>query len=437
MNASFAYFRPGLLAALLVSVLAACATLPPPTSELAAAQQAVARAGQADADQYASAAIARARDELSRAQAAMAAGRDADARGLANLAAADADLAHARSRAASLVADVRQREAEIAGLRQRLQLPADEAPGEALVAELADAAGGEDTAAVPADPAALAGRLQAMDADPRFAGAAAYERLRAQQALDAATAARGKARDAALAVAARRVATAGLAARGELVAGQLGMLDRTRTELLLEASRQDAERARQEAERLRLQAQIQAEEAARLRASVDAEASARQQAEEVLGDVASAQAAKLAAAREKEAALARQEAELLAGGKLPPSRSAAGGEVFTLAGDAFASGSARLSGGASASLRALAAYLGQSKAAIRVDAYTDSQGEEDANLALSRRRAEAVRQALVAGGVAAGRIQAEGRGEADPVADNTTAIGRARNRRVEIAVSQK
>ena len=437
MNASFAQFRPTLLAVLLASALAGCATLPPPTSELAAARQAVERAGQADADQYASAAIARARDGLSRAQAALAAGRNDDARALANLAAADADLAFARSRAATLAAGVRQRQDEIAALQQRLQLPAEAGADDGLAAELADAARAEDASAVPADPAALAGRLQALDADPRLAGLAAYERLRAQQALDLALATRGKARDAATTVAARRVTAAGLAARSELAARRLDMLERTRSELLVEASRQEAERARQETERLRLQAQIQAEEAERLRAAAEAESSARQQAEVVLGTVASDQAAKLAAARDKEAALARKEAELVAGAKLPPVRSDARGELFTLAGDAFASGSANLSAAAADNLRALAAYLAQSQAKVRIEAFTDSQGEAAANLALSRKRADAVRDALVKGGVAAARIQASGRGEANPVADNATAAGRAKNRRVEISAAAK
>src|SRR6476646_733848 len=93
MHPSFAHFRFPLLAGVLASTLAACASLPPPTAELAAAQQAVANAGDADADQYAADAIGRARDELAQAQAAMARGRDDDARGLAAAATADADYA--------------------------------------------------------------------------------------------------------------------------------------------------------------------------------------------------------------------------------------------------------------------------------------------------------------------------------------------------------
>ena len=87
MNPSFAYFPNRLLATLSLSALllalGACATLPPPTGELAAAEQAVMRAGDADADQYAPEIVETARAELSRAQAAMVGGDYGQARNLA------------------------------------------------------------------------------------------------------------------------------------------------------------------------------------------------------------------------------------------------------------------------------------------------------------------------------------------------------------------
>ncbi|MCB9943248.1 MAG: OmpA family protein [Geminicoccaceae bacterium] len=66
--------------------------------------------------------------------------------------------------------------------------------------------------------------------------------------------------------------------------------------------------------------------------------------------------------------------------------------------------------------------------------YTDSTGTEEYNLQLSQQRAYAVRDALEQDGVSAWRLQAEGRGEAEPRADNSTARGRELNRRVEILV---
>lgn len=157
----------------------------------------------------------------------------------------------------------------------------------------------------------LGRRLQALEADPATSGFAQLERLQARQAIDAYANARARDRDALRQVAGWRVDTAETAARTEALRREIDRLDRTRADLLVEASRQEAARARAEAERLRIQAQIQAEEAARLRAAADSEFTARQQAETVLEGVASDQAAKLRAARARDAELARREAELM------------------------------------------------------------------------------------------------------------------------------
>lgn len=291
-------------------------------------------------------------------------------------------------------------------------------------------------AAQDADVAALAQRIGALEAAPQGLSTAAYERLQARQAIDALASARNRERDAARYVAERRVLIAETAARTEAMQREIDRLDRERSDLLVEASRQDAARARAEAERLRIQAQVQAEEAERLRQQAAAEAQAKQQVEAVLDGVADTQTAKLAAARDRQAALAREEAELVAGAKLPASRRDARGEVFTLAGDAFASGQASLTAAAAGSVRALGAYLqAMPGSQVRIAGHTDSQGAADANLKLSQRRADAVRDALVASGAPRGSIQAVGRGAAEPVADNASAQGRARNRRVEVVVS--
>ena len=66
--------------------------------------------------------------------------------------------------------------------------------------------------------------------------------------------------------------------------------------------------------------------------------------------------------------------------------------------------------------------------------HTDSVGNDPYNQKLSMRRAEAVKAYLVSKGVEKNRVYTEGKGESQPVADNKTAEGRAKNRRVEIEV---
>jgi outer membrane protein OmpA-like peptidoglycan-associated protein len=69
---------------------------------------------------------------------------------------------------------------------------------------------------------------------------------------------------------------------------------------------------------------------------------------------------------------------------------------------------------------------------LRVEGYTDNVGQAAANQALSERRAQAVVAWLTARGVPATRLAAKGLGAANPVADNSTDEGRAKNRRVEL-----
>jgi peptidoglycan-binding protein ArfA len=72
--------------------------------------------------------------------------------------------------------------------------------------------------------------------------------------------------------------------------------------------------------------------------------------------------------------------------------------------------------------------------AVTVIGYTDNQGSDAVNLKLSDTRAKAVAAALVSNGVLAAKMTARGAGAANPIADNSTEEGRAKNRRVEITV---
>ncbi len=71
---------------------------------------------------------------------------------------------------------------------------------------------------------------------------------------------------------------------------------------------------------------------------------------------------------------------------------------------------------------------------IEISGHTDNQGNANDNLLLSKRRAEAVVNFLTAQGIPANRLQAKGYGANRPIADNTTAAGRAKNRRSEMKI---
>jgi outer membrane protein OmpA-like peptidoglycan-associated protein len=74
---------------------------------------------------------------------------------------------------------------------------------------------------------------------------------------------------------------------------------------------------------------------------------------------------------------------------------------------------------------------------VRVEGHCDAKGSDAYNIKLSQRRSNAVRDYLIAHGVEADRLVAVGYGESRPVADNGTAEGRARNRRVEFTILEQ
>ncbi len=110
---------------------------------------------------------------------------------------------------------------------------------------------------------------------------------------------------------------------------------------------------------------------------------------------------------------------------------------LVLEGVNFDNDSARLRADATAILDQAAATLKEwGEVRIEVAGHTDSVDSDAYNQTLSQRRAEAVRAYLIGKGVAAERLSAKGYGEAQPIADNETAEGRAKNRRVELVPQQ-
>ena len=111
------------------------------------------------------------------------------------------------------------------------------------------------------------------------------------------------------------------------------------------------------------------------------------------------------------------------------------GLVLTLGDVLFDTGRAELNPGASRKLDQLAQFLSEHKdRRVQIDGFTDSVGTAAYNEDLSRRRADAVKSALLVRGIDASRIGTEGYGKSYPVADNNDSGGRQLNRRVEVVI---
>lgn len=177
-----------------------------------------------------------------------------------------------------------------------------------------------------------------------------------------------------------------------------------------------------------------ADKAAAEKAAADKAAADRAAAEKAAADKAAAD--KLAA--EKTAAEKAAAEKTPATKAAPTYKTISYDTPITLEGTSFASGSAKLNKSAAAQLDDVAGFLTKNKEAnLTVTGYTDDRGDAKKNEKLSAARADAVKAYLVKKGVAADRIATKGEGAAKPVADNKTAEGRAKNRRVEIGAVVK
>jgi outer membrane protein OmpA-like peptidoglycan-associated protein len=290
----------------------------------------------------------------------------------------------------------------------------------------------------------LQSSLNQLAADPVLGAQAPAERALAEQAVQglvADTSGGKTARAHRLYLAEHRVDIAYAAAQAADLERRLGQLDREHDRMLLDASRREAEQARMDAEKQRIQGMLQAEESDRLRAEGEQSA---QDAEAARARAAQVQ--RMADAQAKSAELARKEAQLAEATAADLSKRlqnlhatrGAQGMQMTLDDIAFAPGRAELRPEAKASLGKLVAFVGRDTSKpIRIEGHTDSRGNADANQLLSQRRADSVRNALVAAGVAAGRITSVGLGDTQPLSGNDTEEGRARNRRVDVILEDQ
>jgi outer membrane protein OmpA-like peptidoglycan-associated protein len=165
-----------------------------------------------------------------------------------------------------------------------------------------------------------------------------------------------------------------------------------------------------------------------------AEASAAQAAAAKTAADAAAQAATADAAIKARAAAAQDLLQRL--NQALPTRQTDRGLVSEIGGVQFATGTADLDSTARESLARLAGVVASyPDLKFKVEGHTDNVGSADSNSTLSLRRALSVRDYLIGQRVAASNIDAEGLGSTHPIADNETADGRARNRRVEIVIT--
>ena len=118
-----------------------------------------------------------------------------------------------------------------------------------------------------------------------------------------------------------------------------------------------------------------------------------------------------------------------------PAAPARGTKLAEISGQSFESGRARLTAAGRKQVDEAMRVLQQHPdVRVAIDGHTDASGKEASNQVLSERRARAVANRLIEQGVPAARLTVRGFGESRPVADNATADGRSRNRRVEIVV---
>lgn len=101
----------------------------------------------------------------------------------------------------------------------------------------------------------------------------------------------------------------------------------------------------------------------------------------------------------------------------------------------FAVDNSELNAASETNLKELATTLNKyDDTEVLIEGHTDADGADDHNQELSEARARSVQRFLVAQGLKAGRTTTMGYGETQPVEENTTASGKAKNRRVEIAI---
>lgn len=225
---------------------------------------------------------------------------------------------------------------------------------------------------------------------------------------------------------------------------QLSYLARQRVALAREAAdRKAAEAVVTEAtaarDRMRLAARTrEADDATLAASSARRDAAASQQQSAAAQQQAAMAQQQAAAARQQAGDAERRSQALEAQLRELDAKKTERGLVITIGDVLFDTDRSELKSGGVRNIERLGSFLKeypQRKAMI--EGYTDSVGSDSHNQALSSRRADAVRTALVGLGVGSTQLLAQGYGEMHPVAGNDSAAGRQMNRRVEIVLSDE
>lgn len=218
----------------------------------------------------------------------------------------------------------------------------------------------------------------------------------------------------------QRVAIAQEMGRQKVAERAIATADTDRDKLRLAARTNEADAAKltaQEAQRQSIASQRESE-------------AAQRQAQSARRDTVTAQQQ----ASESQARTTALEAQLTALNAKKTDR----GLMITIGDVLFDNNRAQLKSGGTRSVEKLVGFLKQyPQRKVMVEGFTDSVGSEQSNEALSSRRADAVRDAMIDMGAGIDQISTHGHGEAYPVASNTSAAGRQFNRRVEIILSDE
>ena len=204
-----------------------------------------------------------------------------------------------------------------------------------------------------------------------------------------------------------------------------------------QAAQLQAAASQQQAAASQLQAQQSALDAERAQAAADRAAAERANAEAQAANAnAAAAAAQAQANAAKQDVVALREKLRAQLNAVLATQETARGLVVTLGDVLFDTGKSALKQNAQISLAKVSAILQQyPDLKLQIAGYTDSTGSDALNLKLSNDRAKSTEDFLAAQGVQGANMTYYGFGKQDPVADNTSATGRAQNRRVELIVS--